>query len=59
VKKIKSINNEIKEAKKDLFEEIQKKENLTLKEIFFKSRFEANKLFSQSNIQQIFQKKIK
>ena len=55
--KIKSINNEIKEAKKDLFEEIQKKENLTLKEIFFKSRFEANKLFSQSNIQQIFQKK--
>ena len=57
--KIKSINNEIKEAKKDLFEEIQKKENLTLKEIFFKSRFEANKLFSQSNIQQIFQKKLK
>ena len=56
--KIKSINNEIKEAKKDLFEEIQKKENLTLKEIFFKSRFEANKLFSQSNIQQIFQKKL-
>ena len=57
--KIKSINNEIKEDKKDLFEEIQKKENLTLKEIFFKSRFEANKLFSQSNIQQIFQKKLK
>ena len=57
--KIKSINNEIKEAKKDLFKEIQKKENLTLKEIFFKSRFEANKLFSQSNIQQIFQKKLK
>ena len=57
--KIKSINNEIKEAKKDLFEEIQKKENLTLKEIFFKSRFEANKLFSQSNMQQIFQKKLK
>src|SRR5210317_1845023 len=57
--KIKSINNEIKEAKKDLFEKIQKKENLTLKEIFFKSRFEANKLFSQSNIQQIFQKKLK
>jgi len=57
--KIKSINNEIKEAKKDLFEEIQKKENLTLKEFFFKSRFEANKLFSQSNIQQIFQKKLK
>ena len=56
--KIKSINNEIKEAKKDLFEEIQKKENLTLKEIFFKSRFEANKLFSQSNMQQIFQKKL-
>ena len=56
--KIKSINNEIKEAKKDLFKEIQKKENLTLKEIFFKSRFEANKLFSQSNIQQIFQKKL-
>ena len=56
--KIKSINNEIKKAKKDLFEEIQKKENLTLKEIFFKSRFEANKLFSQSNIQQIFQKKL-
>ena len=56
--KIKSINNEIKEDKKDLFEEIQKKENLTLKEIFFKSRFEANKLFSQSNIQQIFQKKL-
>ena len=56
--KIKSINNEIKEGKKDLFEEIQKKENLTLKEIFFKSRFEANKLFSQSNIQQIFQKKL-
>lgn len=57
--KIKSINNEIKEDKKDLFKEIQKKENLTLKEIFFKSRFEANKLFSQSNIQQIFQKKLK
>jgi len=56
--KIKSINNEIKEDKKDLFKEIQKKENLTLKEIFFKSRFEANKLFSQSNIQQIFQKKL-
>ena len=56
--KIKSINNEIKEAKKDLFKEIQKKENLTLKEIFFKSRFEANKLFSQSNMQQIFQKKL-
>ena len=56
--KIKSINNEIKEDKKDLFEEIQKKENLTLKEIFFKSRFEANKLFSQSNMQQIFQKKL-
>ena len=31
---------------------------MTLKEIFFKSRFEANKLFSQSNIQQIFQKKL-
>ena len=56
--KIKSINNEIKEDKKDLFKEIQKKENLTLKEIFFKSRFEANKLFSQSNMQQIFQKKL-
>ena len=56
--KIKNINNEIKTSTKNLFEEIKKKENLLLKESSFKSRFEVNKLFSQSAIQQIFQKKL-
>ena len=56
--KIKNINNEIKTSTKNLFEEIKKKENLPLKESSFKSRFEVNKLFSQSAIQQIFQKKL-
>jgi len=56
--KIKNINNEIKTSNKNLFEEIKKKENLPLKQSSFKSRFEVNKLFSQSAIQQIFQKKL-